>query len=126
MSGERPVKQWLVSDPRIVISCPLEPVKKKPNGDKSEPITSLLRYIYISVEMKKLLERRLGHHSYSHSITTFLDQNCVVIMNPGAHWKVQLQRTCETSQLVGVVHLTTSSTPSLQLFHHSRKTDSEL
>lgn len=34
VSGESPVKQWLVSDPRTVISCPLDPVKTKPNGKK--------------------------------------------------------------------------------------------
>lgn len=66
-----------------------------------EPITSLLMYIYISVAMKKLLERRFGQHSYSCPIAIFLDQNCVVIVNPGAHQKVQLQLTCETRQLVG-------------------------
>lgn len=44
----------------------------------------------------------MGQQSYSCPITAFLDQNCVKIMNPGAHWKVQLQRTCETRQLVDV------------------------
>lgn len=70
---------------------------------KLEPITSLLIYVYIRIEMKKLLERRLeakGQHSCPK--VAFLDQNCVVITNHGALWKVQLQCTCETSQLVDV------------------------
>lgn len=47
VSGERPVKQWLVSDPRTVISCPLDPVKTKTNGMKIKTHYSLLMCVQV-------------------------------------------------------------------------------
>lgn len=78
--------------------------QRKPNRKKIRTHYFPSNVCIHKCEMKKLLERRLepmGQHPYSCPTTVFLDQNCVVIMNPGAHWKVQLQCALQWNQATG-------------------------